>query len=178
LKGASLERLVFLDETGAKTNMTRLYARSKRNRRAIDYTPLEHWSTTTLVAGITSTRPIAPMILDGPMDTPAFEAYVEHVLVPALPAGAIVVMDNLPPHKAPVISRLLQAAQADLWYLPPYSPDFNPIEQMWAKIKSLLRAAKSRTKEELWSAVADALAAVTPEDIHGFFNASVVGKML
>lgn len=155
--------------------MTRCYARSKSNQRAVDYAPQGHWNTTTLVAAITCTCPIAPMVLDGPMDTPAFEAYVEQVLVPALPPKAIVVMDNLPPHKAPVISRLLQKVQADLWYLPPYSPDFNPIEQMWAKIKSLLRATKARTKEELWTAVAAALAEVSSEDIRGFFDHSVVG---
>jgi transposase len=155
--------------------MTRLYARSKKGIRAVDYAPHGHWNTTTMVAAITLEGAMAPMVLDGPMDGLAFEAYVEQVLVPVLPAGSIVVMDNLPSHKSSAISRLLNQAQADLWYLPPYSPDFNPIEQMWAKVKSFLRSAKARTKEELWMAVAAALEGVTPEDTNGFFYDSVVG---
>lgn len=140
---------MFLDETGAKTNMTRAFARTRRGRRAVDYAPQGHWNTTTLVAAITLQSTLAPMVLDGPMDTEAFEAYVEHVLTPVLPKDAIVVMDNLSPHKSTTIARLLQGAGADLWYLPPYSPDFNPIELMWAKVKTLLRAAGARTQEQL-----------------------------
>lgn len=155
--------------------MTRLYARSKKGHRAVDYAPHGHWGTTTLVAAITWDEVIAPMVLDGAMDSLAFTAYVEQVLVPVLPAGAIVVMDNLPPHKAPAISRLLGQANAELWYLPPYSPDFNPIEQMWSKVKSYLRSAKARTQEELLRAIAKALAEVRPEDTRGFFSDSVVG---
>jgi len=171
----NLQRLVFLDESGAKTNMTRLYARSKKGRRAVDYAPQGHWNTTTLVAALTWDSPIAPMVLDGPMDTDAFEVYVEQVLVPALPPGSIVVMDNLPPHKSVRVARLLDPARAELWYLPPYSPDFNPIEHMWSQIKSYLRAAKARTKEDLWSAIAAALQTVTAEDARGYFSDSVVG---
>jgi len=170
-----LRRLVFLDETGAKTNMTRVFARARRGQRAIDYAPQGHWNTTTLVAAITQESALAPMLLDGPMDVLAFEAYVEHVLVPALPEHAIVVMDNLSPHKAPAVAKLLHAAGAELWYLPPYSPDFNPIEQMWAKIKSALRRAKARTQEELCRVIATALAQITPSDTKGFFDHSVVG---
>jgi transposase len=170
-----LQRLVFLDETGAKTNMTRAFARARKGQRAIDYAPQGHWNTTTLVAAITRESALAPMILDGPMDTPAFEAYVEQVLIPALPADAIVVMDNLSPHKASAIPRLLREAGVTLWYLPPYSPDFNPIEPMWSKVKSALRSAQARTQEELSAAIAAALAQVTPSDTHGFFYHSVVG---
>jgi transposase len=170
-----LRRLVFLDETGAKTNMTRAFARSRRGRRAVDYAPQGRWNTTTLVAAITQESALAPMVLDGPMDVLAFEAYVEHVLIPALPAHAIVVMDNLSPHKASAIARLLHGAGAELWYLPPYSPDFNPIELMWAKVKSALRRAQARTQEELCAAIAAALAQVTPSDTQGFFCHSVVG---
>ena len=169
------QRLVFLDETGAKTNMTRLYARSRKGQRALDYAPQGHWNTTTLVAAVAWDRPIAPMVLDGPMDTCAFEAYVEHVLVPALPPGSIVAMDNLSPHKAPSIARLLAQAQADLWYLPPYSPDYNPIELMWSQVKSHLRTAKARTKEELWTAIATALEDVTSDDTSNYFFAAGVG---
>jgi transposase len=175
LRHVDLQRLVFLDESGAKTNMTRLYARSKKGQRAVDYTPHGHWNTTTMVAGITWNTPIAPMVLDGPIDALAFAAYVEQVLVPALPPTSIVVMDNLPSHKAACIEKMIRDAQSELWYLPPYSPDFNPIEHMWSKIKSCLRSVKARTKEELWSAVAAALEQVTPEDTKGYFFNSVVG---
>jgi transposase len=175
LKRVDVGRLIFLDETGAKTNMTRGFARARKGQRAVDYAPHGHWNTTTLVAAITSDSAIAPMLLDGPMDTVAFETYVEQVLVPVLPAGAIVVMDNLPPHKSPAIPKLLSKAGAELWHLPPYSPDFNPIELMWAKVKSFLRGAKARTQEELSNAVAAALATITPSDTEGFFKRAFVG---
>jgi transposase len=109
------------------------------------------------------------MVLDGPMNAAAFEAYVEQVHLPALPAGAIVVMDNLAAHKSPAIARLLAGADVELRYLPPYSPDFNPIELMWAKVKSFLRGAKARAQEELWDAIAVALSEVSPSDARDFF---------
>ena len=155
--------------------MTRAFARARKGERAVDYAPQGHWNTTTLVAGVTLESPIAPFILDGPMDTAAFEAYVEHMLVPALPRGSIVVMDNLSAHKSPAIARLLHGAGAELWYLPPYSCDFNPIEPMWAKVKSSLRRAKARIQEELWDAIATALSEITSSDIHGFFHHCGVG---
>jgi len=167
--------LIYLDETGAKTNMTRVFARSRKGDRAVDYAPQGHWNTTTLVAAITWESAIAPMVLDGPMDAAAFEAYVKHVLIPALSAGAIVVMDNLSAHKSPVIARLLDAVGVELRYLPPYSPDFNPIEQMWAKVKSFLRGAKARAPKELLSGIAQALAGITPSDARGFFCHCGVG---
>lgn len=168
-------RLVFLDETGAKTNMTRLYARAKKGDRAVDHTPHGHWSTTTLVAGLTCAGPVAPMALDGPMDAVSFEAYVQQVLVPALKPGTIVVMDNLGAHKPPAIARLLNEAAMDLWYLPPYSPDFNPIELMWSKVKTSLRSAKARTVDTLYTAIAGALREISPEDSHAFFCHCSVG---
>lgn len=122
LKHVDLKRLVFLDESGAKTNMTRLYARSKKGQRALDYAPRGHWSTTTMVAGVTWSAPIAPMVLDGPMDADAFEAYVAQVLAPALPPASIVVMDNLSPHKTGSIEPMIQNAQSELWYLPRIAP--------------------------------------------------------
>jgi transposase len=166
---------VFLDETGAKTNMTRRYARSRRGQRLIDHAPLGHWNTTTLVAAITSRGPIAPLVLDGPMNTEAFVVWVEQMLVPALPPKAIVVMDNLSPHHAPRVELLLRQAGAELAYLPPYSPDFNPIELMWSKVKQLLRSAKARTQEDLWAAIAAALELVTPDEIRAFFCHCGVG---
>lgn len=170
-----MRRLVFLDETGAKTNMTRAFARTRKGQRAVDYAPQGHWNTTTLVAGMTLESAVAPMLLDGPMDSDAFEVYVECMLLPALFPGAIVAMDNLSPHKSAAIARLLRDAKAELWHLPPYSPDFNPIELMWAKVKSVLRQAKARTQEDLCNSVADALARITPNDTRGFFHHSCVG---
>lgn len=155
--------------------MTRAFARTRKGQRAIDYAPQGHWNTTTLVAAITLESALAPMVLDGPMDAVAFEAYVEYLLIPALPAESIVVMDNLSPHKSSAIPRLLHDAGADLWYLPPYSPDFNPIELMWAKVKSVLRRSKARTQEGLCDAVATTLAQITPSDTRGFFCHSLVG---
>ena len=167
-------RLVFLDETGAKTNMTRLYARTKKGERAVDYAPHGHWSTTTLVAALSAQGAIAPMVLDGPMDRVSFEAYIEQVLIPALAPGSIVVMDNLSAHKSPAIAEMIHAARAELWYLPPYSPDLNPIELMWSKVKTSLRRAKARTQEALFDAIAEALEDVTPEQSHNFFSHSIV----
>ncbi len=167
-------RLVFLDETGAKTNMTRLYARSKKGERSVDYTPHGHWSTTTLVAALTVHGAIAPMVLDGPMDRICFEAYVERFLIPELSPDSIVVMDNLSAHKSSAVAEMLHAAGATLWYLPPYSPDFNPIEQMWSKVKAALRSAKARTQESLYNAIAQALEDVTPEQSQNFFSHSFV----
>jgi len=157
--------------------MTRAYARSRRGQRLVDYAPQGHWHTTTLVAAITWEAPIAPMVLDGAMDREAFVAYVEQVLIPALPPGAIVVMDNLSSHRTPAVECLLRQAGFELRYLPPYSPDFNPIEQMWAKVKASLRAAKARTQEELWRAIAQALGQVTPQDVRGFFYHCGVGMI-
>lgn len=155
--------------------MTRLYARARSNMRALDHAPHGHWNTTTLVAGICQRGAIAPMMLDGPMDTEAFIAYVQHCLIPALPKDAIVVMDNLAAHKSPAIQALLEASGATLRYLPPYSPDFNPIELMWSKVKTYLRATKARTYDELQTTIAQALAKITPQDSNGFFRHCFVG---
>lgn len=164
-----------MDETGAKTNMARVFARAKKGKRAVDYAPQGHWNTTTLVAAITWKSAIAPMILDGPMDSDAFKAYVAEMLIPVLPAGAIVVMDNLSAHKSSAITRLFQGAGVELMYLPPYSPDFNPIEMMWAKVKSFLRSAMARTQDDLGTAIADALSQISPSDTSGFFRHCGVG---
>ena len=167
-------RLVFLDQTGAKTNMTRAFGRARKGQRVLDYAPHGHWNTTTLVAAITWESAIAPMVLDGPMDTAAFTAYVEHVLIPELPGNAIVVMDNLSAHKSPAIARLLKTVGAELRYLPPYSPDLNPIEMMWSKVKASLRRAKARCEQDLYDAIADAIAEISPADTQGFFRHSIV----
>ena len=155
--------------------MTRAFARARKGERAVDYAPQGHWNTTTLVAGITFESAIAPMVLDGPMDAAAFEAYIEQVLIPALPPNAIVVMDNLSAHKSPAVALLLDGVGAQLQYLPPYSPDFNPIEMMWAKVKSSLRSTKARTQEQLWDAIATALSEITSNDTLAFFRHCNVG---
>ena len=168
-------RLVFLDETGAKTNMTRAYGRGKKGERVIDFTPHGHWNTTTLVAAMSRQNALAPLVLDGPMDTASFEAYVEQVLIPELPSDAIVIMDNLSAHKSPRTAQLLQQAEVQLKYLPPYSPDLNPIELMWSKVKSHLKSAKKRTQKTLFHAIGEAFEKITSKDTEGFFLHCYVG---
>ena len=175
IAGVDPSRFVFLDETGAKTNMTRPYARTRKGERANAYAPQGHWHTTTLVAGLTLTGAIAPMVLDGAMDRLSFEAYVAQCLIPALPSGAIVILDNLSAHKSAAITQLIEKAGATLWYLPPYSPDYNPIEQMWSKVKAILKRVCARTHQTLGKAIALALDAVSPEDSQGFFRHCFVG---
>ncbi len=162
--------LVFIDETGAKTNMTRRYGRALGGERVTDKTPAGHWNTTTLVAGVGTRGPLAPLLLEGALDADAFTAWVEQFLVRELRTGDVVVMDNLSSHKAQQVRPLIEKAGAKLLYLPPYSPDLNPIEKMWSKIKALLRGAKARTQEALGRAVAEALDAVTADDIKGWFR--------
>jgi len=154
--------------------MLRLYARARRGSRSVDFAPHGHWHTTTLVAALTMKGPVAPMLLDGPMDRLSFEAYVDQFLAPALWPGAIVVMDNLAAHKSTAISKRLAEEGILTWYLPPYSPDYNPIEQMWSKVKSLLRSATARTQPQLEAAIADALARVTPEESQNYFQHSII----
>lgn len=162
--------LLFIDETGAKTNMTRLYGRARKGVRAVDLAPGGQWHTTTLIAAIGLKGAIAPMVIEGATDTAVFTAYVEHVLAPELKPGMVVVMDNLPPHKMPAIATIIKAAGAELWYLPPYSPDFNPIELMWSKVKAILRTIKARTEKDLHKAIAKALALVSASDAKGWFR--------
>jgi transposase len=164
--------LVFLDESGAKTNMTRLRGRALRGERVHDHAPAGHWCTTTMISSIQLDGSTACMTVDGPTDIPAFEAYVESVLVPTLKSGDVVVMDNLSSHKAPRIIRRIEGAGAHVLFLPAYSPDLNPIEKMWSKVKEFLRAAKARTEEDLWTAIARALASVTAQDAVHWFASS------
>ena len=143
------ERLVFIDETGAATDMTRRYGRCPRGQRLVSGVPWGHWKTTTFVAALRVGQIAAPCVFNGPMDGPSFRAYVEQFVVPILRQGDIVVMDNLPSHKVAGIRQAIEAAGAKLRYLPAYSPDFNPIEQFFAKLKALLRKAAARTVEAL-----------------------------
>ena len=144
-----IHRLVFIDETGASTKMARRYGRSPYGQRCVAALPHGHWKTTTFVGALRATGMTAPMVLDGPMDGPAFEAYVTQVLVPTLRPGDIVVMDNLAAHKRAEVGIAIDAAGARLLYLPPYSPDLNPIEMAFAKLKAALRKAAARSIEAL-----------------------------
>jgi transposase len=165
-------RLVFLDESGAKTNMTRLYGRSLGGDRVVDAKPQGHWCTTTMLSSLRLDGSTAAMVIEGATDRDVFEAYVLHVLLPSLREGDIVVLDNLAPHKTPGVVEAIEAAGAEVWFLPPYSPDFNPIEKMWSKVKEFLRAAKARTEEALLQAIGAALETVRLSDAQGWFASS------
>lgn len=160
---------MFLDESAAKTNMTRLRGRAPRGQRVYDGAPFGHWCTTTMISSIRMDGTTACMTVDGATDADVFEAFARSVLVPTLKAGDIVVMDNLSAHKVPRTVRLIEQVGARVLFLPAYSPDLNPIEKMWSKVKEFLRAAKARTEEALWTAIAAALASVTAQDAIGWF---------
>lgn len=161
--------MIFIDETGASTKMARLRGRAVRGERCRASVPHGHWKTTTFTAGLRLSGLTAPMVLDGAMNGPAFLAYVEQVLAPDLAPGDIVVMDNLPAHKVAGVRQAIEAAGATLLYLPPYSPDFNPIEMAFSKLKAILRKAAARTVTDLWEAIAGALDAFTQSECQNYF---------
>ena len=163
---------MFLDETGATTKMARLRGRSPKGERCRAAVPHRHWKTTTLVAGLRLDGLTAPMVIDGAMNGAAFTTYAEAFLAPTLSPGDIVVLDNLPAHKVSGARAAIERAGARLIFLPPYSPDFNPIEQAFAKIKALLRKAAARTLETLDAAIAAALDAFTPHECANYFTNS------
>lgn len=156
--------------------MARRYGRSPAGVRCSAPIPHGHWRMTTFIAGLRLTGFDATMLLDGPMDGEAFDDYLEQVLVPALKPGDIVVMDNLSVHKQEKVRQAIEAAGAQLSYLPPYSPDLNPIEKAFAKLKALLRKAAKRSVQDLWAAVADALKAFSDEECANFFAAAGYGR--
>jgi transposase len=166
------ERLVFVDETWASTNMARRYGRAPRGQRLRMSVPHGHWKTTTFVGALRLTGMTAPMVLDGPINGLSFQAYVDQVLVPELKAGDMVVMDNLGSHKGASVGSSIEAAGARILYLPPYSPDFNPIENAFAKLKALLRKAGERTVEGLWNRIAECLPAFSPNECKNYFAAA------
>ena len=165
-------RLVFIDETWATTNMTRSHGRSRRGERLRMGYPHGHRKTTTLVAGLRLDGMVAPMVLDGPINGDWFEAYIRQILIPDLKAGDIVIMDNLSSHKRPAVQAMIEAAGAELRFLPPYSPDFNPIENAFAKLKALLRKAAERTVDGLWNAIGNLVDVFTPTECANYFAAA------
>lgn len=161
---------MFVDETGTHTSLTRLYGWAPQAQRARGQVPRNHGKNTTLVAALTAQGVQAPWALDGAMDTLAFEHYVRQVLLPTLHAGDVVVLDNLSAHKAADIEQDLEAQGCEVLFLPAYSPDFTPIEQAFSKIKAILRGLGERTRDALLEAVAQAVDAITPADVRGWFG--------
>ncbi|MDD1453157.1 IS630 family transposase [Sphingomonas sp. H160509] len=166
------EQLIFIDETWASTNMARRYGRAPRGERLRAGVPHGHWKTTTFVAGLSRTGMIAPWVLDGPMNGDAFTTYVTRVLVPELSPGNVVIMDNLSSHKAPAVRVAIEAAGARLLFLPPYSPDFNPIEMAFSKLKAHLRKAAERTIHGLWDAIGRIVDLYSPQECSNYFSAA------
>jgi len=165
-------KLVFIDETGLSTKMARLRGRAPRGERCRAGVPHGHWKTTTFTGALRLTGMTAPFVYDGAMNGTVFLAYVDQVLVPTLSEGDVVVMDNLPAHKAAGIRDAIEAAGARLLYLPPYSPDFNPIENAFSKLKALMRAKAERTIAGLWDAVGAVLECFTPDECENYFKAA------
>ena len=162
-------KLVFIDETGASTKMARLRGRARKGERCRAAIPHDHWKTTTFTAGLRLSGLAAPMLLDGPMNG---DAYVEHALVPELEHNDIVIMDNLPAHKITGVRQAIEKVGASLLYLPPYSPDFNPIEMAFSKLKVILRKAAARSMDDLWQVIADALDEFSQQDCVNYFTAA------
>jgi transposase len=169
--GLDPARLVFIDETWAKTNMARTHGRCPRGERLHMGVPHGHRNTTTFVGALTTRGMIAPFVLGGPINRDAFETYIGQVLVPDLRPGDIVVMDNLSSHKGPRARAMIEAAGASLVFLPPYSPDFNPIENAFAKLKALLRKAAERTVDGLWRMIGRLSDTFTPTECQNYFAA-------
>ena len=163
-------RLVFIDETWAKTNMTRTHGWAARGRRLVDKTPHGHWNTTTFLAALRHDRIDAPCLFDGPNNGELFLAYVERLLVPTLAPGDVVILDNLGSHKSKAVRKAIRAVGARLIFLPKYSPDLNPIEQVFAKLKTLLRKAAARTVDAISAAIGQLLRRFTPQECANYFK--------
>jgi transposase len=162
--------LVFIDETWVKTNMTRRHGRCARGRRLVAKVPHGRWRTLTFLGALRHDRISAPCVLDGPVNGRSFLAYTEQVLVPTLAPGDIVVMDNLGSHKGPSVRRAIRAAGAKLFFLPAYSPDLNPIEQVFAKLKTLFRKADPRSIEACWQQVGSLLDQFSPDECAAYLR--------
>ena len=169
-------RLVFIDETAASTNMTRRYGRGTRGERLVCKVPHGHWKTSTFVAALRHNRVTAPLLLDGPMNGLTFLAYVEQILAPTLKRGDIVIMDNVGVHKVAGIREAIEARGATLLYLPPYSPDLNPIEQFFSKLKAVLRKAAARSIESLWNIIGSCLADFSARECAAYLTNAGYGQ--
>lgn len=165
-----VKRLVFIDETGLNTKMTRLYGRSLKNQRCVAHVPHGHWQTTSMIAGLRYDGMVAPFLIPGAVDAQVFTAYLQHVLCPELRPGDIVILDNLSTHKIAAVKTLIEAHGASVYYLPAYSPDLNPIEMAFAKFKAHLRRSAARTSENLQTAVSLALSSFLPNQCLSFFR--------
>jgi transposase len=170
VKAIAPEKMVFLDESGVTTHMTRLWGRAERGQRVEESTRQGHWKVVTTLGSISLRGWTGVMTVEAATDAEVFLAYLDQVLVPNLRPGDVVIMDNLSAHKIPAVHSRIEACGAKLLYLPPYSPDLSPIEQAWAKFKQFLRTAKARTMEALNQAIAEALKAITPENIAAWFR--------
>jgi transposase len=169
LAGDAPARLVFVDESGANTKMIRWRGRSPGGQRLVARIPHGHYQTSSLISGVRLTGPCAPWLFEGAMNGEMFLAWVREGLVPTLQKDDLVILDNLATHKVQGVREAIEAAGARLLYLPPYSPDFNPIENMWSKIKQILRSLAPRTQDELFQAAKTAFNAISTADCHGFF---------
>jgi transposase len=163
-------RLVFLDETGAKTNMTRRYGRSLKGMRCYDSAPNGHWESVTILSSLRLDGSTESIVFDGAVDREMFDEYIKVFLAPCLRPGDIVIADNLSPHKSPKAYDAIKMQQAELIFLPAYSPDLNPIENMWSKVKQVLRGKKARTHEDLFEGIGKALELVSASDAQGWFT--------
>ena len=169
-KGIDSNSLVFLDESCVKTNMTRLYGRSHQGARCHDSAPSGHWETITLLSSVRLDGTTESVVFPGAVDRKMFDAYIEKILTPSLRPGDIVIMDNLSVHKSQKACSTIEKQQSSFRFLPAYSPDLNPIEKMWSKVKQLLRGMKARTSEELFTAIGKALSLVSANDAQGWFE--------
>lgn len=168
--GLDPDRLVFLDETWVKTNMTRPRGRALKGTRLTAKIPHGHWMTTTFLAGLRTSGLVAPLVIDGAVNGNLFVAYVQQQLVPVLKTNDIVIMDNLSSHKRTEVREAIESVGAELWYLPPYSPDLNPIELAFSKFKWLIKSAKERTVEGLWSACGKLMDRISAQESKNYLS--------
>ena len=167
-----LEMLVFIDETSLKTNLVKTTGWAPVGARLVDHAPFGHWHTQTFIAGLSSGGLVAPWVLDGAMNRASFEAYVEHELAPSLKPGQIVIADNLSSHKSQTVQALLKAQGNQILFLPPYSPDLNPIEMAFSKLKTLIRKGAARTYQALWNLVGKVCDLFPPTECQNYFQAA------
>ena len=172
------ERLMFVDESGFNTSMTRGYARAPSTQRAIGIVPRNHGKNYTLICALGLAGPVAPLVMDGPVTGVSFEYYVEHELCPQLIQQQVVIMDNLSSHHPASVRTLIEARGCSLLYLPPYSPDFNPIEWLFSQLKALVRGYARRSVESLMEGIGDALNAVSGQEVRHWFNRALRNDLL